>query len=108
MLDYQLHNNAADLSGGQKQRLAIARALLHAHDLYLFDESLSALDPLTSDRIMQTLTEEKKTEIFILHQPELTAYVERVICMAEGRIIFDGSQAAYQEWKESYGRKETV
>lgn len=100
-LDEPLYNNASNLSGGQKQRLAIARALLHEYDLYFFDESLSACDPLTADHIMHMLHQElrDKTAVYILHQPQLLIYVDRVICLADGHIVFDGSRQEYQKWK---------
>lgn len=103
-LDEPLLNNASNLSGGQKQRLAIARAILHHYDLYFFDESLSACDPLTADRIMHMLREElqDKTAVFILHQPELVAYTNRVICLADGHITFDGSRKEFHDRKVHY------
>ena len=103
-LDEPLLNNASNLSGGQKQRLAIARVILHHYDLYFFDESLSACDPLTADRIMHMLREElqDKTAVFILHQPELVAYTNRVICLADGHITFDGSRKEFHDRKVHY------
>ncbi len=109
-LDAGLSNNAMNLSGGQKQRLAIARAVLHDHDLYLFDESLSACDPNTAEDIMKNLrmTLKGKTAVFVLHQAELLSAVDRVIDLHEGSVDFDGSLMNYREWKDSNGCNESV
>lgn len=102
-LDAGLTNNAMNLSGGQKQRLAIARAILHDHDLYLFDESLSACDPNTAEDVIKNLRKalKGKTSVFVLHQTELLSAVDRVIELHEGGIVFDGSLMDYREWKDA-------
>src|SRR5699024_5849411 len=56
--DTKLDQGGSNLSGGQKQRLAIARALVRRPDLYLFDDSFSALDFKTDAKLRQALKQE--------------------------------------------------
>ncbi|MEE1333491.1 MAG: ABC transporter ATP-binding protein [Erysipelotrichaceae bacterium] len=99
-LDELLSGNAGNLSGGQKQRLAISRAFLHEQDVLLFDESLSASDNLTADKVMKNILAEgkNKTMVFVLHQKQLLKYMDRVIYMDKGRIVFDGTYGEYEKW----------
>jgi len=54
-LDAQIEQGGANVSGGQRQRLAIARALVRRPDVYLFDDSFSALDVATDARLRAAL-----------------------------------------------------
>lgn len=92
-LDEKLVNNASNLSGGQQQRLAIARAVLQKSEAYLFDESLSACDNVTAEKILQNLLAEfpESTMIFVLHQEQLVSRLDRIIEMKQGAVICDSS-----------------
>jgi phosphonate transport system ATP-binding protein len=87
---------ADQLSGGQQQRVAIARALVQEPDLVLADEPVSALDPANTRVVMDALLRINKhfgiTVICNLHSLELArSYSDRVIGMAAGRLVFDGT-----------------
>lgn len=79
------------LSGGQQQRVAIARALVNNPELILADEPTGNLDTYNSSQIMELFQkihrDANKTIIMITHNPELAKQADRVIEIADGRII---------------------
>ena len=99
------------LSGGQQQRVGIARALAQRPRLMLGDEPVASLDPATSHKVLAQLQrigrEDGITTVVSLHQVDLAqAYADRVIGLAQGRVVFDGApdgltpaalQAIYQQ-----------
>jgi phosphonate transport system ATP-binding protein len=87
---------AQTLSGGQQQRVAIARALLQEPRMILADEPIASLDPRNAQIVMDSLRaineEQGITVITNLHTLDTArAYCERIIGMAQGRVVFDGS-----------------
>ncbi|WP_414637466.1 amino acid ABC transporter ATP-binding protein [Amycolatopsis sp.] len=87
-----------ELSGGQQQRVAIARALAMRPELMLFDEPTSALDPEFTREVlavMRDLTEDGMTILVVTHEMDFARRsADRVVFMAEGRIVEDGPAAA--------------
>jgi ABC-2 type transport system ATP-binding protein len=83
------------LSGGQKQRLALAMAMLHEPDLYILDEPTSGLDPAARRQFHDILLGLKREGCSILisshYLDEIEALAERVVILAAGRIVADGS-----------------
>ena len=83
------------LSGGQKQRVAIVRALCMQPDVMLFDEPTSALDPEMVGEVlevMKSLAHDGMTMIVVTHEMGFAREVgSRVIFMAEGRIVEEGT-----------------
>ncbi|PWB81477.1 MAG: phosphonate ABC transporter ATP-binding protein, partial [Methylocystaceae bacterium] len=87
------------LSGGQQQRVAIARALVQEPEIVLADEPVSSLDPRNAKVVMDTLARINRdfglTVLCNLHSLELArSYCDRLIGMAEGRVVFDGPPEA--------------
>lgn len=82
-----------ELSGGQKQRIAIARAMANDPDIILADEPTGALDSRTGRMVMDLFhklhREQGKTIVLITHNNELAAETERIITIADGRIVND-------------------
>jgi ABC-type bacteriocin/lantibiotic exporter with double-glycine peptidase domain len=81
------------LSGGQRQRLLVARALAHRPPILLLDEATSALDLDTERRLHANLASVGCTRIVIAHRAMTTLDADRVIVMAAGRIVQNGTPA---------------
>ena len=81
-----------ELSGGQKQRVAIARALVKNPDIIMADEPTGALDSNTGRQVLETLRRlaDEKLVIVVSHDREFAEkYADRIIELADGRIISD-------------------
>ena len=91
--DLRLADRGDGLSGGQRQSIAMARALAGSPPLLIFDEPTSSVDTDTEAQLIKNLkTEfEGRTLILITHRPSLLQLVNRVILMARGRVVMDGT-----------------
>jgi ATP-binding cassette, subfamily B, multidrug efflux pump len=83
----------ANLSGGQKQRLAIARALAKQPEIYIFDDSFSALDFKTDAALRAALAEETKgrTVLIVAQRISTIMQAEKIIVLDEGRAVAEGT-----------------
>ena len=90
-LDKRQKHLPSELSGGQQQRVAIARALINKPKIILADEPTGNLDIKNSKEVMKLLSELAKqfnqTIVMVTHDLSITNYAERVITMADGKII---------------------
>lgn len=84
-------NDETPLSGGEAQRLAIARAFIANSPLLLADEPSSALDPDNAQHIFNALKNKIMTRIVVTHSLALAQQVNRVIFMADGRLVAMGN-----------------
>ena len=80
------------MSGGQRQRIAIARAILCNPALLLLDEATSALDSVSEAAIQRALQELTlgRTSLVIAHRLSTVIDADKIIVMAEGRIVASG------------------
>jgi len=88
-----------DLSGGQQQRVAIARAVVGTRGVLLADEPTGALDSVTGDIVLAGLREradEGAAVVLVTHDPRHAAWADRIVYLADGRII-DQSSASQPE-----------
>ncbi|MBT1248578.1 multidrug ABC transporter ATPase [Thermosipho sp. 1223] len=81
------------LSGGQKQRITIARALIRNSDVFIFDDCLSAVDPETEERIIESLRKnmESKTMIIITHRLKVLKDADVIYVFDNGQIVEKGN-----------------
>lgn len=112
-LEKQFNKRADELSGGQRQRVGIARAMLQHPDLLLVDEPTASLDPRTSRQIMRLLCdicrEQGLAAIINIHDVALAKmFVERIVGLRDGRIVFDGKPEQLREdtLTEIYGAED--
>ncbi len=101
------------LSGGQRQRVGISRALMQQPNLLLVDEPTASLDPKTSRQIMRLIVElahERGTPALVnIHDVGLAqSFADRIIGLADGEIVFDGTprQITEQVLTEIYGEED--
>jgi len=92
-LDQQLRRRPSELSGGQQQRVAIARALAMRPDVVFCDEPTGALDTQTAADVLSLLRSlvdaHGQTVIMVTHDPVAASYADRVLVLADGRIVAD-------------------
>lgn len=94
------------LSGGQRQRLALARALLKDPPVLVLDDSLSAVDTNTERRILNALAQRRgrHTTIVIAHRLSSVKDADRILVLADGRLVQDGPHAALAATPGPYQR----
>ncbi len=93
-----------NLSGGQKQRLSIARAIVRKPDIYVFDDSFSALDFATDARLRAALKNETAAAtVFVVAQRISTVInADRIVVLDNGRVVGIGTHAQLLEQSEIY------
>ena len=105
-MDSLLGHNASQLSGGQRQRLAIARALYKDAPILILDEATSALDN-ESERLVQDALQkliQGRTTLIVAHRLSTIEHADRVIVMAQGRIVEQGAPAELLARGGAYAR----
>lgn len=91
--DTILGERGITLSGGQKQRISIARAIIKAPQILLFDDCLSAVDTETEEKILnnlKTITKDKTT-IIVSHRISSVKGADKIIVLDDGKIIQTGN-----------------
>lgn len=93
-----------NVSGGQKQRLSIARALAINPEIYVFDDSFSALDLKTDKALREALAEQtqNKTTIIVAQRISTIMNAEQIIVLEEGKIVGKGTHEELLENCETY------
>ena len=93
-----------NVSGGQRQRLAIARALVHRPDIYVFDDSFSALDFRTDARLRAALARELggATVIIVAQRVGTILHADRIVVLEDGSIAGVGTHAELMASCETY------
>ena len=93
-----------NVSGGQKQRLAIARTIAKDPEIYIFDDSFSALDYKTDATLRKTLKQElsNRTMIIVAQRISTIMNAEQILVLDEGRIIGKGTHKELLKTCETY------
>ncbi len=92
-LDNPISQAGSNISGGQKQRLSIARALVKKPEIYLFDDSFSALDLKTDSALRAALEKEisKATLIIVAQRISTIMHADKIIVLDMGKIVGIGT-----------------
>ena len=103
-LDASISQGGANVSGGQRQRLAIARAVIRKPDVYIFDDSFSALDFKTDARLRQALAKETQAAAVLIVAQRVTTVLgaDRIIVLDEGKIAGIGTHKELMETCQVY------
>ena len=92
----RLDHKPAELSGGQQQRVAVARALASKPDIIFADEPTGNLDSKSSSDVLgfmrRAVSEFGQTIVMVTHDPNAASYADRVIFLADGRVVDEISE----------------
>jgi ATP-binding cassette subfamily B multidrug efflux pump len=100
----KIAQGGTNVSGGQRQRLAIARALVHRPEIYLFDDSFSALDYATDAALRAALAAETAdaTVVIVGQRVATIRNADRIIVLDAGRVAAAGTHTALMSTSETY------
>ncbi|WP_406149251.1 ABC transporter ATP-binding protein [Streptomyces sp. NBC_01012] len=107
-LEHGLHapiaQGGTNVSGGQRQRLAIARTLVQRPEIYLFDDSFSALDYATDAALRAALSRETQgaTVVIVAQRVSTIRDADRILVLDEGRVVGTGSHHELMDGNETY------
>jgi ATP-binding cassette subfamily B multidrug efflux pump len=103
-LDAPIAQGGSNVSGGQRQRLAIARALVVRPEIYLFDDSFSALDYATDAALRGALSRETEdaTVVIVAQRVSTIRDADRIVVLDEGRVVGTGTHAELMTENETY------
>ncbi|GAA3822222.1 ABC transporter ATP-binding protein [Streptomyces coacervatus] len=103
-LDSPIAQGGTNVSGGQRQRLAIARTLVQRPEIYLFDDSFSALDYATDAALRAALAEEtaEATVVIVAQRVATIRDADRIVVLDEGRVVGTGRHHELMADNETY------
>jgi ATP-binding cassette subfamily B protein len=103
-LDAVIAQGGTNVSGGQRQRLAIARALVKRPELYIFDDSFSALDTATDQRLRRALATDVTgaTMLIVAQRVSTIVGADQIIVLEDGAIVGRGTHAELLTTSETY------
>ena len=103
-LEAEISQGGTNVSGGQRQRIAIARALVKKPQIYVFDDSFSALDTGTDARLRQALKRKVKgaTIIVVAQRVSTIADADQIIVLENGEVVGVGTHDELKESNETY------
>lgn len=103
-LDAPIAQGGTNVSGGQRQRLAIARTVVQQPEIYLFDDSFSALDYATDAALRAALTNETAgaTVVIVAQRVSTIRDADRIVVLDEGRVVGSGTHRELMAGNETY------
>jgi ATP-binding cassette subfamily B protein len=103
-LNAPIAQGGSNVSGGQRQRLAIARTLVQRPEIYLFDDSFSALDYATDAALRAALAEEtaEATVVIVAQRVATIRDADRIVVLDEGRVVGTGRHHELMDDNETY------
>jgi len=103
-LDATIAQGGANLSGGQRQRLAIARAVIRRPEIYLFDDSFSALDLATDARLRAALAPVTRdaTVVIVAQRVSTIRNADQILVVEDGEIVGRGTHASLLDDCQTY------
>jgi ATP-binding cassette subfamily B protein len=103
-LEAPITQGGTNVSGGQRQRLAIARTLVQRPEIYLFDDSFSALDYATDAALRLALARETEdaTVVIVAQRVSTIRDADRIIVLDEGRVVGEGRHHELMAGNETY------
>jgi len=103
-LEAEISQGGTNVSGGQRQRLSIARALVKRPEVYVFDDSFSALDFKTDSKLRAALLKEtqESTVLIVAQRVSTIMHADRIVVLDEGRICGIGSHDELMKDCETY------
>ncbi|GID26179.1 ABC transporter ATP-binding protein [Paractinoplanes brasiliensis] len=103
-LDAPIAQGGTNVSGGQRQRLAIARVLVHKPEIYLFDDSFSALDYATDAALRAALTDHiaDATVVIVAQRVSTIRDADRIVVLDDGRVAGTGTHAELMDTNATY------
>ena len=103
-LDAEITQGGTNVSGGQRQRLAIARALVRRPEIYLFDDSFSALDFATDAALRAALAPETRdaTVIVVAQRVSTIRHADRIVVLDDGVVVGTGTHPELMATNETY------
>ena len=103
-LNSHVAQGGTNFSGGQKQRLSIARALVKKPELYIFDDSFSALDFKTDAALRAALKSETagSTVLIVAQRISTILHAEQILVLDEGRVVGRGTHSELMETCQEY------
>ena len=103
-LESRVAQGGTNFSGGQRQRLAIARALMKKADLYIFDDSFSALDFKTDAALRAALADETReaATLIVAQRVSTILHADCIVVLKDGQIVGKGTHEELMEGCEAY------
>jgi ATP-binding cassette subfamily B multidrug efflux pump len=103
-LDAPIAQGGSNVSGGQRQRLAIARLLVHRPEIYLFDDSFSALDYATDAALRAALATEvaDATVVIVAQRVSTIRDADRIVVLDQGRVVGTGTHLDLMDTNPTY------